>query len=178
MSNVLIVDDHTIVRDGIKRILEDNGDFDSIEDAGSGQEALQKMLLEKYDLIVLDISLPGKDGIEILKEIKTTHPGMYVLILSMYSEDIYGIRALRAGADGYVCKESASEELVSAVKTIMNGRKYISTALAEKIAINITDKTSENLHERLSEREYQIVCKLARGKTCLLYTSPSPRDPD
>ena len=165
MNNVLIVDDHAIVRDGIKRIITDLKNFDKIEDAGSGHEAIQKILKKNYNLVVLDISLPGRDGIEILKEIKTIRPKTSVLILSMYSEEMYGVRALRAGADGYVCKESASKDLIDAIQIIQSGKKYISPTLAGKIALNISKNITESLHERLSDREYQIVCKIARGKT-------------
>jgi DNA-binding NarL/FixJ family response regulator len=165
LSNVLIVDDHTIVREGVKRILWENDKFFTIEEAGSGAEAIKKILEKHFDLIILDIGLPGRDGIEILKEIKTLRPRVYVLILSIHSEQQYGVRALKAGADGYVSKESAAKDLVRAVQTVLSGKKYIGPSLAEKIAFDLANKTGEVLHERLSDREYQVMCKIAAGKT-------------
>lgn len=165
MHTVLIVDDHSIVREGLKRILLADGRFSSVEEAGSGHEALQIILEKNHDLIILDISMPGRDGIEILKEIKLIRPRACVLILSMHSEEQYGVRALKAGAEGYVSKESAATDLVTAIDAILNGSKYITPTLAEKIAFNLTKKNPDRMHENLSDREYQIMCKLAIGKT-------------
>lgn len=165
MIKILIADDHTIVREGLKQILSDISDVVVAGEAGSGQEALKKVRAHVYDLLLLDISLPGMSGLDVLKQIKCLKPDLPVLILSMYPEEQYAIRTLRAGASGYLTKESASDELIEAIRKVAAGRKYITTSLAEKIAGDWEVEKDKPLHETLSDREYQVFCMIASGKT-------------
>lgn len=162
---ILIADDHAIVREGLKQIVAEEQDMivlGEADNAGSLMELLQK---HKFSIIVLDINMPGKSGLEALKDIKQFYPELPVLVLSMYNEDLYGIRALKAGASGYLKKASAPNELVSAIRKIVSGKKYISQFLVEKMADNLSNAKSKSLHESLSDREYQIMCSIAMGKS-------------
>jgi DNA-binding NarL/FixJ family response regulator len=162
---IIIADDHAIVREGLKQIVAEEKDMivsGEAEDAASLMEFLEK---EKCSIVVLDINMPGKSGLEALKDIKQLYPELPVLILSMFSEDQYGLRAIRAGASGYLKKVSATTELVAAIRKIISGRKYINPVLAEKLADNIGGDKNNYLHERLSDREYQIMCNIALGKS-------------
>lgn len=162
---ILIADDHAIVREGLKQIVAEEHDMVVLgesENAGSLMELLQK---QKYSIVVLDINMPGKSGLDALKDIKQFYPDLPVLILSMYNEDLYGLRALKAGASGYLKKASAPNELVNAIRKIVSGKKYISQSLAEKLADNFSNANNEVLHEKLSDREYQIMCNIAMGKS-------------
>jgi len=165
MIRILVVDDHTIVRQGLKQILGEEKDMNVVEEASNGQEALQKIGKSEYDCVLLDISMPGRSGLEVLKDIKALRPKLPVLILSMHSEELYAIRALRAGASGYLTKASASEELIGAIRKVAAGRKYVSTSLAEKLAVELDTDASKPPHETLSDREYQVMIMLASGKT-------------
>jgi len=165
MIRILVVDDHTIVRQGLKQILGEEKDMNVVEEASNGQEALQKIGKNEYDCVLLDISMPGRSGLEVLKDIKALRPKLPVLILSMHSEELYAIRALRAGASGYLTKASASEELIGAIRKVAAGRKYVSTSLAEKLAVELDTDASKPPHETLSDREYQVMIMLASGKT-------------
>jgi DNA-binding NarL/FixJ family response regulator len=165
MIRILVVDDHTIVRQGLKQILGEEKDMNVVEEASNGQEALQKIGKNEYDCVLLDISMPGRSGLEVLKDIKALRPKLPVLILSMHSEELYAIRALRAGASGYLTKASASEELIGAIRKVSAGRKYVSTSLAEKLAFELDADASKPPHETLSDREYQVMIMLASGKT-------------
>jgi len=165
MIRILVVDDHTIVRQGLKQILGEEKDMNVVEEASNGQEALQKIGKSEYDCVLLDISMPGRSGLEVLKDIKALRPKLPVLILSMHSEELYAIRALRAGASGYLTKASASEELIGAIRKVATGRKYVSTSLAEKLAVELDADASKPPHETLSDREYQVMIMLASGKT-------------
>lgn len=165
MIRILVVDDHTIVREGLKQILGEEKDMNVVEEASNGQEALQKIGKNEYDCVLLDISMPGRSGLEVLKDIKALRPKLPVLILSMHSEELYAIRALRAGASGYLTKASASEELIGAIRKVSAGRKYVSTSLAEKLAVELDADASKAPHETLSDREYQVMIMLASGKT-------------
>ena len=165
MIRILVVDDHTIVREGLKQILGEEKDMNVVEEASNGQEALQKIGKSEYDCVLLDISMPGRSGLEVLKDIKALRPKLPVLILSMHSEELYAIRALRAGASGYLTKASASEELIGAIRKVATGRKYVSTSLAEKLAVELDADASRPPHETLSDREYQVMIMLASGKT-------------
>ncbi|HOD28386.1 MAG TPA: response regulator transcription factor [Syntrophales bacterium] len=165
MIRILVVDDHTIVRQGLKQILGEEKDMNVVEEASNGQEALQKIGKSEYDCVLLDISMPGRSGLEVLKDIKALRPKLPVLILSMHSEELYAIRALRAGASGYLTKASASEELIGAIRKVAAGRKYVSTSLAEKLAVELDADASKPPHETLSDREYQVMIMLASGKT-------------
>ena len=162
---ILIADDHPIVRAGIKQILADTPDMVASDEAGSGQEVLNLIRKKDYDVILLDISMPGRSGLEILKDLKKEKPKTSVLILSIYPEEQYAIRALKAGASGYLTKSSAPNELVSAIRKISNGSRYITAALAEKLASYFAMDLKKPLHETLSDREYQVMLMIAAGKT-------------
>ncbi|MCX6151325.1 MAG: response regulator transcription factor [Ignavibacteriales bacterium] len=165
MIKILIADDHSIVRQGLKQIVAEENDIVVQGEAGSAEELFPILEKQEFDLIILDINMPGKSGIEILKDISIRFPQIPVLILSMYGEEQYGIRAIKAGAAGYLKKVSAPEELVKAIKKIVGGGKYISPTLAEKLADRLGDKTNKSPHEILSNREYEIMCKIASGKS-------------
>lgn len=165
MIKVLFVEDHAIVREGLKQILADTTDMIVADEAGDGEESLEKVRRGEFDIVVLDISMPGRSGLEILKELKAIRPDLPVLILSMYPEELYAIRAFKCGASGYLSKESAPTELIIAIRKVSGGGKYISPALAENLAVNLGDDNGKPLHAKLSEREYQILCMIASGKT-------------
>jgi two-component system invasion response regulator UvrY len=165
MIKVLIADDHGIIRKGIKQILSRTSDIEVTAEASTGQEALEKIWTNHFDLVILDISLPGRNGLEILKQIKSHRPKLPVLILSMYPEEQYAVRVLRAGASGYLTKESDKNELVEAIRRIAQGKKYITPSLAEKLASELEPSNDKALHERLSDREYHILCLIAKGKS-------------
>ncbi|MBI4495929.1 MAG: response regulator transcription factor [Deltaproteobacteria bacterium] len=162
---ILIADDHPIVRQGLKHILAEESDMAIEGEAYNSQGVLELIRKEKGDILILDITLPGRGGLEVLREIKRGTPKLPVLILSMHPEEQYGVRALKAGAAGYLSKESVPEKLVEAVRTILSGRKYISPVLAEKLAWEFERDSSSPLHEGLSDREYQILCLIASGRT-------------
>jgi len=165
MIRILVADDHTIVREGLKQILAEVSDMTVRDEAGSGQEALAKIRESEFDVVLLDISMPGRSGIEILKEIKTEQPKLPVLILSMHAEEQYAIRSLRAGASGYLTKTSAPDELIGAIRKVSCGRKYVSASLAEKLAQELDIDTKKPTHATLSDREYQVMLMLASGKS-------------
>lgn len=168
MIRILIVDDHAVVRRGLAQILRDTLVTDvQADEAGNGQEALTKAFASEYDLVLLDISMPGRNGIDILKQLKGERPHLPVLILSMYPEEQYAIRALRAGAAGYVTKESAPDELSEAVRKVLEGGRYVSSSLAERLAFELGKgpQKDQTPHETLSDREYQLACMIASGKT-------------
>ena len=162
---ILIADDHTIVRKGIKQILMEEFIEAVIEEVADGNEMLHKIRSEKFDIVISDISMPGRSGLESLKQVKEEFPKLPVLILSMHSEDQYAIRVLKAGASGYLTKDSAPEELVKAVKQILRTGRYISPAVADKLAENINQNSTEELHESLSDREFEVLKMIGSGKT-------------
>ncbi len=162
---ILIADDHPIVREGYKKILSDTEDMVVADEAENGQEVLEKTRKKEYDLILLDISMPGRSGLEILKELKNEKPKLQVLILSIYPEEQYAIRAFRAGASGYLTKASAPNELITAIRKIAQGGRYISSSLAEKLTYYLDVDAAKPLHETLSDREYQVMLMIASGKT-------------
>ncbi len=165
MIRVLIADDHAVVRRGLRQILQELPGVSGVDEAASGQEALAGIRKRSYDLVLLDISMPGASGLDVLKQIKSERPKLPVLMLSMHPEDQYALRALKAGASGYLTKETAPEQLVTAVTRILDGRRYVSESLAEHIASGL-DHPGERLpHEDLSDREFQIMRMLAFGKT-------------
>ncbi len=165
MIRILVADDHTVVREGIKQILSGQDDMDVAGEAANGQEVLSKIKKETYDLILLDISMPGRNGLEILKEIKAMEPRLPVLILSMHPEEQYAVRMLRAGAAGYLTKASAPQELIRAIQKVSAGGKYVTTSLAEKLAFELDGGAEKPRHEMLSNREYQVMLMLASGQT-------------
>jgi two-component system, NarL family, invasion response regulator UvrY len=161
---IIIADDHAMFRDGIREILLKTSFISEVDEASSGEELLGKFLDKQYDLILLDIGLPGKRGLEILKEIQNIHPGTRVIMLSMHSEKRYAVKALKANASGYVTKDVSSEELIKAIQKVLAGKKYISENLAEEIAGSLYKKESVSPHENLSERETTVLLKIAEGK--------------
>lgn len=162
---ILIADDHAIVREGLKQIVAEEKDILVAGEAENSEQLMVLLEKEKWSLIVLDINMPGKSGLEALKDIKLLYPDLPVLILSMFSEDQYGIRAIKAGASGYLKKVSAPTELVTAIRKIFSGGKFINESLAERLADKIGDTSKASLHENLSDREYQIMCNIALGKS-------------
>ncbi|MEI6277072.1 MAG: response regulator transcription factor [Prolixibacteraceae bacterium] len=162
---ILIADDHMIVREGLKQILKKLPDIRQIDEAANGMDALAMIENNVYDFVVLDISLPGMSGIDILKRLKNENNRTRVLILSMHPEEQFAIRALKLGALGYVTKDRAGEELLIAIRKISGGGKYVSSELAELLAINLDFKFDAVLHDKLSERELQIMILLAKGKS-------------
>lgn len=163
--HVLVADDHSIVREGLKQIIRKIECVSKVEEASDGHEALAKIEKNKYDLVILDISMPGLSGLDILKTMKDKNEKAHVLILSVHPQEQYAMRAFKLGAAGYLCKDSINEELSSAIKKIAAGSKYISLAFAEKIAFDKNDDINKLPHEKLSEREFQIMCMLAKGKS-------------
>ncbi len=165
MIRILVVDDHAIVREGLKQILSDVDDISVLGEAANGQEAMDKIRRQRFDVILMDISMPGRSGLEILKDIKTEQPKLPVLILSMHPEEQYAVRALRAGAAGYMNKASAPDELIGAIRKVSAGRKYVSPSVAEKLAFELGTDPDRLPHELLSDREYQVMLMLASGRT-------------
>jgi DNA-binding NarL/FixJ family response regulator len=165
MVNVIVIDDHPIVRQGLKQILLEEPDMAVFGEARNSQEALELIRKRDWDIVVLDITMPGRGGLDVLKEIKHERPRLPVLILSIHPEDQYAVRALKAGASGYLNKESAPEELVQAIRKILRGGKYVSSAFAEKLVSNLGTEAETPLHETLSDREYQVMLMIASGKT-------------
>lgn len=164
MIRVLICDDHAIVRQGLKQIIAETSDIRGVAEAGGYPEVMKPLREGGIDLLLLDISLPGKNGIEILKLVKKEFPKLPVLILSMYPEDQYAVRAIRAGAGGYLTKQSAADQLVTAIRRVVTGRKYITPELAEALANTLGRDVSAAPHASLSDREYQTMCLIASGK--------------
>lgn len=163
---VFIADDHAIVRQGLKQIISDNEDLEVAAEAGDGIEALQKINDGQWDVVVLDISMPGMSGIDILKRVSKEDPELPILILSTYPAEQYALRVLKSGGSGYLTKESAPEELVTAIRKVARGQKYISPKVAELLSENLLGDNSEKMpHELLTDREYQVMCQLASGKT-------------
>ncbi len=165
MINLIIADDHPIVRKGIKQIFEGTDDIGVVAEVSNGQELLDVIKKVRADIILLDISMPGRSGLDILKQIKYEMPGLMILILSMFPEEQYAIRALKAGASGYITKESAPEELINAVHKVQSGGKYVSLTLAEKLADKFDINSPNPMHDRLSDREFQVLCMIASGKS-------------
>ncbi|HZI65593.1 MAG TPA: response regulator transcription factor [Thermoanaerobaculia bacterium] len=165
MKRILIVDDHPIVRDGLKRILAETEDLVVGAEAGSADEALALVRESDWDLVVLDITLPGRTGIDLLRDLRRERPLLPVLILSIHSEDELGVRAVKAGASGYLSKECASDDLVRAIQLIVSGNKYISRSLADRLIEEIQRDTNKPPHETLSDREYEVLSLIASGKS-------------
>ncbi len=164
MLRILIADDHTILRDGLKQILRESKDMIVAGEAENGDETLAKIREQDWDVLVLDMSMPGKSGLELIKQIKQEKPKLPILILSMHKEEQYAVRTLRAGASGYLCKDSASSQLVQAIRKVASGNLFISTVVAENLARGLVSKQEEESHTMLSDRELQIFQMLASGK--------------
>jgi len=165
MIRVIIADDHAIVRRGFQQIVNETPDMRVVGEASNGQEILEKVRELDCDVLVLDISMPRFSGLESLREIRYLRPDLPVLILSMHSEDQYAIRSLKAGAAGYLNKETAVDELVVAIRKVVSGGKYLSVTAAEKIALEIGNNSDKAPHERLSNREYSVLLMIGGGKS-------------
>jgi two-component system invasion response regulator UvrY len=162
---ILIVDDHPIVRQGLRQTLADAAEIGEIGEAATPQEALDLVRQQEWDAVILDIGLPGRGGLQLLKDIKHEMPRLPVLVLSMHSEDQYAVRTLRAGAAGYLTKEAATEKLLDAILKVASGGRYISRQLAERLATELTVDTSRPLHASLSDREFDVLRRIAMGQT-------------
>lgn len=161
---VLIADDHPVVRQGLKQILSLHREATVVGEAKNGHEALELARKLEWDVAILDYSMPGRSGLELLKEIKRDHPKRPILILSMHPEELHAARVLKAGAAGYINKESAADELMTAIRKVIGGGKYVSPALAERLAFELAPDTEKPLHQTLSDREYRVMWLLACGK--------------
>jgi DNA-binding NarL/FixJ family response regulator len=164
MLKVLLCDDHPILREGLKKILLQQSDIKVVEEAGSGSELLEKSAASRFDVIILDITLPDMNGLDVLKSLQASGIRSAVLVLSMHPEEQYATRALKAGAAGYLQKESAPAELVTAIRKIARGGRYVTPSLAEKLALELVGPGEGEPHELLSDREYQVLTLIASGK--------------
>ena len=165
MIRVFVADDHAVVRRGILQILEESNDMEAAGEAGSGREVLEAMQEHDYDVLLLDIAMPDGGGLEVLKQLQTLRPDLPVLILSMYPEKQYAVRALKGGAAGYLTKESAPDELIAAIRQVAGGGRYITRSLAEKLAAELGSGVEKGPNEKLSDREYQVMGLLGAGKS-------------
>jgi len=165
MIKVVVVDDHAVVREGLKRIISENPGMAVTGEAGDGNEAIRVIQSEPCDVVLLDITMPDKSGLDVLKQLHAESPRLPVLVLSMHSEDQYALRVLRAGAAGYLTKESAPAKLVQAIRKVVRGGKYVTSTLAEKLVVGLDSDPSKAPHQILSDREYQVLCLIASGKT-------------
>ena len=165
MLRIFIADDHPIVREGLKQIIAKTSDMTVVGEASDGQELLEKVRGHSIDVILLDISMPGRSGLDVLKQLKTQWPKMRLLVLSQHPEDRYALRVLRAGAAGYMTKESASEQLITAIRKVAAGGKYVSPSLAETLATELDDPGDKPPHASLSDREYEVMRMMAEGKS-------------
>ena len=165
MIKVLIADDHAVVLEGLKQILSETPDIIVSAQATNGQEVLDKIRTNNVDVVVLDIAMPGRSGLDTLMHLKRERPSLPVLVLSVHPEDQYAVRVLKAGAYGYLTKDSAPDQLVAAIRKVVTGGKYVSPSLAEKLAFDLESDTGKPLHETLSDREYEVLCMIALGKT-------------
>jgi len=165
MIRLLLVDDHPIVRRGLCAVLQSAEDCIVIDEASDGEEALPKARQGKPDLVLLDLSLPGKSGLEVLKQLQVELPRTKVLVLSGFPEKQYAVRCLRAGAHGYITKRSAPDELLDAIRKVAQGRKYVSASIAELLVETVSASPGRSPHEELTDREFQILCLLGEGKT-------------
>jgi DNA-binding NarL/FixJ family response regulator len=161
---ILIADDHPIFRAGLKETLAKESDVDFVGEADNGHKALQLARKQRWDVVVLDITMPGKGGLEVLQELRRERPKLPVLVLSAHPEDQLALRLLKAGAAGYLTKDKAPEALISAIRKVLSGGKYVSESLAEKAVFQLASETTRPLHETLSDREYQVMSMIAAGK--------------
>ena len=165
MINILIADDHAIVREGLKNIIAETLDIVVKDEANNGTEVIKKILKNDYDMIVLDITMPGRDGIDVLKQIKSFKPDLGILIMSMHPEDQFAYRALKLGASGYINKKRAPREMIEAIRKVASGRIYISNSFAEKMAVDLQIDTKLPLHKKLSDREHEVIRMITSGRT-------------
>jgi two-component system invasion response regulator UvrY len=165
MRRILIADDHTVVRKGLKQILQDAFPSAFIEEVADAEDLLKKVFTETWDAVISDISMPGRSGLDVLQQIRQNYPKLPVLILSIHPEDQYAMRVLRAGASGYLNKDSAPADLVKALNQVLMGKKYITASIAEKLAATFDQDTDKFTHEYLSDREFEVMKMLAAGKS-------------
>jgi len=165
MARMLIADDHEIFRKGVRDIVKEMKFKVMVDEAGNGQEVIAKMWKNNYDAVLLDISMPGRNGIDILKQLKGYNPDLQVLILSIYPEEQFAMRALKAGAAGYLTKAAKPDELASAIKQVIKGKRYISSSLADKLVNYVESGNEKAPHEVLSDREYEVMCMTAEGRS-------------
>jgi len=165
MTKLLIADDHPMVRAGLRELLKDDRSITEIGEAGTGNETLERLRSGQWDLLILDINMPDRSGLDILRHIRSGYPGTKVLVLSAFPERQYAVNVLKAGASGYLPKECAPQDLLLATRTVMQGRRYVSPRMAELLVSDLGADSDQPLHRRLSEREFQIFCKLAAGCT-------------
>jgi two-component system invasion response regulator UvrY len=165
MINILVVDDHALIRKGLKMLLEENPDFKVSGEAETGTKAIKMVRKQHFDLVLLDLSLPDKHGMDVLKQMKAEQPDIKIIVLSMYPEEQYGVRVLKAGAVGYVNKQAAPEKLIVAIQQVISGKTYISETMAEHLLNNLIGKSQELLHQSLSNREYQTLCLMSSGNS-------------
>ncbi|MBS3757282.1 MAG: response regulator transcription factor [Desulfobacterales bacterium] len=165
MFRIFIADDHAVVREGLKQIISEVSDMRVVEESDNGFDVVSYVEMNPYDVIVLDITMPGPNILDLIKELRQKKPRLPILVLSIHPEEQYAVRVLRAGASGYLTKESAPDELVSAIRKVANGGKYVSAALAEKILFTLGTNEEQMPHDNLSDREYQALCMIASGKT-------------
>ncbi len=165
MIRVLLADDHTLFREGVRRLLDSEAGIEVVAEAGRSQEILDGTASTEPDVVLLDVSMPGRGGLETLGELKARQPGIRVLMLTVHPEDHFAIRCIKAGADGYMMKDAAPEELVQAIRRVAAGHKYITPDLAEQLAMTLGQDFEEQPHERLSDREFQVMRLIASGKT-------------
>lgn len=164
-TEILIADDHAIFRKGLKQLMSDEFPDAIIVEVQTGQELLQKVREKKWSIVISDLSMPGINGMDMIKQVKSEYPRLPLLILSMHSESQYAMRVLKAGASGYITKESASGELTKAIRLILAGRKYVSASFAETLAENLGNISLGSLHESLSDREFEVMKLISSGKT-------------
>ncbi len=165
MLRILIADDHTVVRKGLRQILLDEFPTADIQEVADAEELVKEVMNAKWDVVVSDLSMPGRSGLDALQQIKLSHPDLPVLILSIHPEEQYALRALKSGASGYLSKDTAPDELVKAVQKVLLGKKYISQTIAEKLASTFSSDNALNPHESLSDREFDVMKLLANGKS-------------
>ena len=167
MISILVVDDHALIRKGIKQLLEGIPDIRVTGEAAAGTQTINMVRDHSYDLVLLDIDLPDKHGMDVLKQLRAEQTDIKIIVLSMYPEAQYGLRAMKAGAMGYIDKQNTPEELVGAIRQVINGKKYISETLAEQMLNNLIGESQELMHQSLSNREYQTLCLMSSGKSLI-----------
>lgn len=165
MIRVLLADDHTLFREGVRRLLDVEPGIEVVGEAGRGQEVLDRVAESDPQVVLLDVSMPGRGGLETLGELKSRHPALRVLMLTVHPEDHFAIRCIKGGADGYMTKDADPEELIRAIRRVAGGHKYITPELAEQLAMTLGQDFDEQPHERLSDREFQVMRLIASGKT-------------
>ncbi|MFI4914302.1 MAG: response regulator [Steroidobacterales bacterium] len=165
MAKILIADDHPMVRAGLRQFLREDPSITEIGEAASGNETLERLRASHWNLLILDINMPDRSGLDILRHVRASHPDVKVLVLSAFPERQYAINVLKAGASGYLPKECAPRDLLAAARAVMQGRRYVSAQMAEALVSDLAGDGSKPLHRRLSEREFQIFCKLATGQS-------------